>query len=449
MSIKRQADSMVSLLKKSVQGGLLHIFTGSALSNVIKAVPGLLMPIVLIPEAINQLGQIDNLMSYLLLIDGLGMSGVILRYCSIAESDGECKSYFRFSLRFGLIVYGILTAVIIPLLFVCPIYDSWENNTLLGALLCTAAFQFIYNCVQNFLRANRANKSYSRFSVLYAATMAFFPLLLAALFRLDFVFGGKHQFSGMIVGRYISYAICLAAAVMFLRRMPVMKARPERLMPDEKKNMFAYAFWAMLASLFSQIIPVNEQLFVNSLIRDRAAMAPAVYKFASILPSALQVGVTSVVVFIFPYFAKHFRDGKWVWSNYKKLTILLSAGMAFLTALMVVFTPQIIYVYKREFLQYPASVSIMRILCITFGINACLRMPAGNILAAIGEIRYNMLISAGSAVLHLGIGTLMVLRFGIYGAAYGMCIVYILSGAASFFYLRHYCRKLAQKNPPD
>ncbi|MBR5316755.1 MAG: polysaccharide biosynthesis C-terminal domain-containing protein, partial [Lachnospiraceae bacterium] len=81
----------------------------------------------------------------------------------------------------------------------------------------------------------------------------------------------------------------------------------------------------------------------------------------------------------------------------------------------------ILFIYGSE---YSNVVGLMRILLVAAFLNAGLRYPCANILAAMGKVKYNMAVSLMGVVLQIGINVVMIPRFGGVGAAITSCFVY-------------------------
>lgn len=429
MNLKLKLRSASRTAAAAVKNGFLHILFGNTLVKLISAVPGIFLNIILSKTVFGQFTYADAIVSYMLLISGFGISGGILRYCAIAENDGECNGYFQYGLKYGLTVNLFLGFVAFIVFHFVP-FQYKIYNTLVCALIFYPVLAFAFEAIQYYFRATRRNKIFSVTSVIFSLASAIFLLLFSWLFSL----------TGTVIARYLCFAVAITAALLFLRKLPAARVRAQKLTHPQKSGITKYSFWSMLANCFSQVIPLNEQNIVNQLLTDPIVSAD--YKFASILPQATTFISSSIMVFVFPYFAKHYRDGKWVLKNSLRLMAAMTAGISVFTAVCVIFTPQIIAVYNRKYMD---SVHIMRLMWIAFGIANCVRAPVGNILAAIGEIRFNFLNALFAAVIHLFIGYAAVKTFGIWGAAYGLLIVYGLSSISSFIYLIYYCKKLDRR----
>jgi O-antigen/teichoic acid export membrane protein len=210
---------------------------------------------------------------------------------------------------------------------------------------------------------------------------------------------------------------------------------------QEKNSCLKYAVNTLIASGFSTIMPYNENTVINHMV---SLDAMGDYTSAQVVPMSVQFIAMSIVVFVFPYFAKNYKDGVWIYKKTKRTVLLMSAAMFGIAAVGIALAPYIILVFGDEF-RTPDSIRLMRIFFVTFAINGAVRIPIGNILAAIGEVKFNVYNAIFSCTVHIAICWAMTSLYGINGAAYGLLIGYLISSAASLIYLRYYCKKLERQ----
>lgn len=87
-------------LRRATKEGFFHIFLGTVLVNVISALSTLLFPRIL-GDDYATFTNANNILTYLMLFNGCGLSYGILRYCSVFDDPGQKKSYFSFAIKFG------------------------------------------------------------------------------------------------------------------------------------------------------------------------------------------------------------------------------------------------------------------------------------------------------------------------------------------------------------
>ena len=75
----------------------------------------------------------------------------------------------------------------------------------------------------------------------------------------------------------------------------------------------------------------------------------------------------------------------------------------------------------------------MRVLLLAAVANAGLRFTTANILASIGEVRYNLFVSAIAIVMQVVVNLYMIPHYGILGPAITSICSYVFMGVTLFF----------------
>lgn len=440
MDLKRFFSGVRNYIGHGAKNGFFHIFAGNTLVKIISALSALLLPIAISKTQYGTFTLPDNYVQYVLLFNGLGIASAVLRYCTVFDKPEEKKAYFLFSIKFGVIFDLFLIAIGGVILYFLNLSGAYPVSRiemqLLVGLALTPIFAFVLDETMNFLRATRENKRYSKLSVTFTAFYAMLPLALAFLFKLN----------GIIPGRYLAYIITGILCVVMVRSVPAFKEKAVELKRSEKVGMIKYSVHNMLASSFSLIMPLVETSIVCKFVASDAQRGD--FRVASLMPQSVQYLTMSVIVFVFPYFAKHYRDGAWIYKNVKKLYYSLGAAMAVIIPLFFFLTPWLLRTFYHEYYN-PETVHVMRVFWVTFGINAAIRQPTGNLLAAIGEVRFNLINAVVSFVLQTALCWVLVANYQLYGAAYGLLAAYVLSSLVGFLYLRYYCKKLIRKRAAE
>ena len=423
--MKHYISKLCLAVKNLLSKGFFHIFIGNTLVKCVSLCSAILLPRILVPESIyGILGTVDNVHSYLILINGMGLSNSVLRYCAMKDTKEEKTAIFSFCLKFGLIADGLILLIFLPILFFSTLFSNGNYGIAKPYILVAClipVLTYIQEIAMLYMRANLMNKFYSKISVLYTLFYAGFQVLLAFVCSLN----------GVFIGRYIALSIIVVICFWFLYRNDVLSKDTTTISATEKKEIVLYGMGAMISNAFSLIMPYNETLVVNLVLQD--LNSTAYYKAASMIPSNLQFIATSVVVFIFPYFAKHTGDWKWV----QKKSLLVILGMfAIMLPIMIVgyfLSPDIVFFIYGE--NYFPAIEIMKPMWIAFGINAIVRIPLGNILAALGELKFNIILSVFISILHFILDFFFISNMGIGGAAYALMIAYFVSGLCSVLYI--------------
>lgn len=420
---------------KAAKNGFFHIVGGNTLVKIISFLSALLVVRLLGTVRMGIFSLPGGILSVVLIFSGLSMPTAALRYCSIADSDAEKRAYLRFSLRAGLGASAVLVAVaalVVAVLDRTGIFPLTSvQRQLTAALFPVPFFAFLFDLVQSFLRAEGDNKGYARLSVLFTGAFAVFQLLFVALF----------QVYGMVSGRYAAYVLALLAGFLLLRRRPALRTKPGTLTPGLRTDMVRYAAAATAATGLSLVMPQIEVLILNYFVHDMGQRG--LFSAASMVPQSVLFLAQAVMVFVFPYFARHYMDRAWVRRHTLKLMLGMSAGMGFLAALGMLLTPLIVKLVFGPAYEVPEENAMMRVFWAAFAVNSALKMPVGNILAALGEVRFNTFNAFLSTVLQTAICWFAVGHFKLAGAAWGLLAGYLLSSVIGIAYLLWYCRPAA------
>ena len=402
--------------------GFFAVFGGSILVKCISFCSVLLLPRILnSTDEYGILSIVDNVNSYLILANGLGLSNSILRFCVLKEKYEEKRAVFDFCLHWGMVINGailIIAAIIVS--FMDLSIAGLRPYLLFG--LAVPAVMYIFDCSSLFLRADMKNKEYARLSVIYTALYAGFQVFLA---------WGFHVY-GAIVGRYLSLVIAAAIGMLFIKkRSSLFNFKGVALSAADKKEIFSFAIGGLIANSFSIIMPMNEQMVVTVLLADETQTA--FYKAASLVPTNLQFIANAIVIFVYPYFTKHSEDFGWV-KNKAKLTFLALAGIIVPIALVLsCMSPLLINIIFGK--DYLPALGLIRMMWIAFSINSVLRMPLGSILGAIGKVKFNAINAGVTAACHLIMDYFFISFYGISGAAMALTIAYLGSGLVDVIYI--------------
>ena len=411
-----------TLLKSVTKKGFFEIIVGNTLVKAIAALSGLFVPRLLSTYDYGLLAFVDTVITYILLANGLGLIVAILRYCSLHDDPQKKKAIYCFALKWGVIFDAVLITVSIPLILSLPLpFEEARVYLLFAAGLPMVTL--IFESFSIYLRANFENKRFAKLSVIFTVFSAGLQILLAWGFKVY----------GALSARYIAYIIASGVGFwMVCKATGFLKTEKSPLDKNEKKDMVKYAIGAMFAAAFSIIMPLNEQFMISLLLKNEEISG--LYRAATLLPANLQFITMSVVVFIFPYFARHSNDGQWIWKRFLQMTAGLAVVMGSFICICLLFTPQITQIVFGE--EYMGAVGTMRLMWVTFGINAVFRMPSVNLLAAIGMVKFSTINSIVSAIVHIILDYFFITRYGFAGAAMALTVAYGLSSVINFVYLK-------------
>lgn len=421
----------IKALKKSLLSkGFFHIIISSSLVKIVSFISAMFLPRFLSKGDYGLLTYVDNIRSYILLINAIGISNSTLKYCARDEDDQNKKGYFIASLIIG-IVFDLMLIIASIIGFITIPFPFAGAKILLISTSFLPLFAFLFEDMQLLLRACLENKKYSILSFTYSTIMVILQISMAFLWQLN----------GVVIARYISLIISSFLAWVFIKNIKIIKSK--LIMPDRNQifQMIKFGIVMLMANATSLVMQLNETFIIGQILKDETALAD--YRVASYILTISLFLLQSVVIFIFPYFVKHADDKLWIWSKFKKIFILNAIIMIPIHIVLFVFSKLFIVIIFG--VNYINAVPLMQMLLIASLGQAIFRGLTGNVLAAIGEEKYNLKINIFFTILHTIIDIVAIKFFGLNGAAVALTAVYFISGFVMIYHLKKVCKNKNNK----
>lgn len=402
-----------ALVASAANKGFFHIVLSSTLVRVVGFLSTIFLPRILSKSDYGLLSYVDGIRGYILIVNGLGISNTVLRFCVANRPDGSRKGTFCFSLIFGLLVDVVLVVGSV----VAYINISFPYREAKLWLLCMAllpALNFVFDDLQILLRAALDNKRYSILSFTYSALTVFLQILLAL----------RCQLVGVVVARHISLLLSVGMAVFFISKLPLLHEKivwPDR---RERKKLVIYGLTLLVANASLQLMSSNETLFIGWFVSDVNALAD--YRVASYILQVTLFVVQAEAIFVTPYFALHSRDIPWMQKKYKQLFWMNAAGMLALHGILFVLAKFAVLIVFGE--QYLNAVPLMRIQLVSSLFQSVLRVLPANILATIGQEKYSLKVNFLVLCVHTLVVGVGAWKLGITGVVMGNAFVYLIAG---------------------
>ena len=421
-------------LQKMYETGALHITVGTFATKFVAFFGSIFVVRLLTKNDYGLLGYVENLYSYAFVFAGFGLSNGLLRYLVINEDNREKKNIHDYILKRSLFIDICIAIVVCIIPFIFKIPENYSTAIyLIPIVALLLPFQDILNEELYSIRAFFKNKLY--------AYLAFGSSVLLIIGRIvGAIICGT---SGVLWSRVIINAAFTLLLILFVTKklFPTDPVKP--IEKEKKKEINAYSFQYMITNGFWALFMLNDTFLLGTLMNDPVALAD--YKVAYVLPGNISIFATAIGVFVGPLFTKNEKDNEWVKRNFKKvygLGVLVVAGA---TAIIAVFAKPLISLMFGE--QYLNVVGLMRVLLLAAFFNSGLRYTTANILAAMGEIKYNMIISGIGIVVQIVLDLLFIPRFGAMAVALSNCVVFLLMALALLytFYKKYYMSKANAK----
>ncbi len=423
-------DKLWEGIKTLHKRGFFHIIAGSTLAKIAGFVSVFFLPRFLSKADYGLLTYVENIRNYVMLFNGIGITNATLRFCAQQGSDEEKKGYFVAPLKIGIFADVFLIVLTTAAFLVIPFpYEGARFQLVISS--CLPIFYFLFTDIQLLLRATFQNQRYSVYNFTYSFLLMIFQIVFAVLWGV----------TGVMIGKYLSMALCVLMGYLLIRDLPMMKVKAIKLDWHEIKTIIRFGIVMLTASATSTVMSYNETFIVGQLLKDEELLAE--YRVAANILSISLFLLEALLVFILPYFIQHIKDKQWIWENYKKLFVINGTVMTLFHLGLFIFAKLYLFIFAGP--EYMGAVSLVRMFLVASWIQAVFRGISGNILAVTGEEKFNLKINIVFVVVHAVIDIAAVSLLGIYGAAIALIVVYFLSGLIMNIHLRNICKNRLER----
>lgn len=292
--------------------------------------------------------------------------------------------------------------------------------------MCLMAIAFlpgvmlVHEMQGTYLRTELRNKEYAVSNTFTTVSVFVLSCVLSWLFSVK----------GLIAAKYIAFILAIIfTAWRFKVYYPI--KNQVHLERDTIKAFWGISGISMLNNGLSRLMYLLDIFVLGIVLPDSTLIAS--YQVATNIPTALAFIPAAIVIYIYPYFAKHKEDKKWVLKKYTQVTIALGFGCFVIAVVMVVFAPWIIRLVFGE--AYLDAVPAFRILSVSFAVSSPFRTLAGNILVTQRRLKFNLFVAILSSAFNTVLNVLFIQEAGAVGAAYATLITAIISSILNVWYL--------------
>lgn len=418
-----------NLIQFLIKNGFLHIFSASVINKIIQFCSSVILIRFFPKEQYGQYSYAGNILSFFLLVEGLGVCSGLLQYASENRSGERKLGVVKLSLRYGVLFDAFLGAAIFifSLIFILPIAGSVE---ILRWMFLIPLFTLFFNIVETYLRATLRNFQYSALSVLNTA-----------LFLVCSVIGVIcYGVLGVIIGRYVAYIISDIIAFLVMKKDFLALKYIELPEITFRREFLKYSIICMLANSISGLLYLIDTFLVGLIIKESSVVAA--YKTATIIPFALNFIPISVMTFVYPYFAKINTDKEKIKKYYKMLISYMAIINSIISIFLFVSAP---FIIKTVFgASYSDSILPFRVLAIGYFFAGTFRIPTGNLIGAIKKVKVSLYESIICGALNIILDVLFITWWGSIGAAISTSSIYVVSGLIVNGYMIYYLNKKGQ-----
>ena len=401
-----------------IKTGLAHIVSSSVVNKVISFAGGIILVRLISKDAYGVYSYANNLLGFFMIVSGLGATAAVLQLCSEVKNIGDRVKFYKFGCVFGLSFNTVLGVIVLggSLFINLPINGA---NYYLALMCFLPLVHLLSDLLIMYLRTELKNKEYAWSNMI--CTFIHFICII--------IFSYLFQATGLIFAQYISYLLS-SVLIIFLFNVPFSLEKPN-ISKSDLNVFFSISGISVINNGLSKLMYLLD-IFVLGLVMPNDSII-ASYKVATHIPTALSFVPASIVVYIYPYFARNKDNKKWVIQTFKKIIQYLGLFNAIVVIGLCIIAPKLISFVFGE--QYLDAVPVFRVLCISYFFSGTFRSISGNLLVTQRKLKFNLFVSFVSGVLNLILNYYLIKTFGPIGAAWSTLITAIFCAIVSTTYL--------------
>lgn len=400
-----------------IKNGIPHIVGSSVINYGLSFLLNIVIVRFMSQNDFGNFSYAYNIVSFVLIFSGFGIDAGILQFCSETAEDRRERLWFGY-------IYG--TVINVALALILFIYSIIGRMALPGSreILCLFSlwpvvfFTYTYFCIG--LRATKKNQDFARVTNLNSFIRTLSGISLTVSFGV----------SGYVYSFYLA-AIAASLYIIYKYRK---KLRGifclTKFEIGKHIELMKYSLICMANNGLSQLLLIIDVQLIGSLMNSPEDVA--IYKASTQIPNNMFFITSSVMVAVYPYFARMKDHKEWI----KKYTKILIAGLSAINLpiglLMIFASHEIISVIYGA--DYLTAVPIFQALGLSYIFSTVMRIPFGNILSMMRKVKINFWNSLISGIVNIILDIIFIKRIGPLGAAYATLGVVIVSSLISIIF---------------
>jgi len=415
-NIRKGLTSLLSQLRTT---GFFHVFGSSIINRIIGFVVVFFIVRILSPEDYGVYTYAFSILSVLLLINGLGVATGILQLCSEKEPGSfQSISLFKYSYRIGIQADCVFAIVLLISTFVIS-FPLQGANALVRLISFLPLVMLAFELIQIWYRSQGANREYAR------------NITLNSVFLCLFVLGGALLFSsvGAFIGYYLAYLFSALIAFVGMRKTIRLKTQPPS--PVEKRTLLKISLASAVTDGTSALLYQIDVIIIGALVTSSLAVAG--YRVATLIPVALLFVPSTIMVYLFPYFARNRLDKKWCLRRYLQVTAIVASFSVLITIILILVSKPLISLVFGE--AYESVSGVFSVLMISYAFNGGFRIVTGNIICSQRKYLANLCFAVVTVLLFTCLCFILIPLYGIEGAAWSSLATMIITAIMSNVYL--------------
>lgn len=413
----------MEIIKQKVQTllktGFFHVFGSNVINKIIGFMSSIVLVRILSKTEYGAFTYAWNIYCIIALFNGMGVDSGTLQLASEHSGDKKyAKQISDYGTRVGLVFNVGLSIVTLCIGIFAPLAINGA-----GVLICSTFampfFQFLFNMYCTYLRSQKMNQAYSQMTVVNTVILFLASALCAVLFRE----------MGLIIGHYAAYIVaCLMGTIYYHIHL---LCHESGNLGEDKKVLLKISLISMMNNGLSQLMYLIDVFVIGIVAPEETILAS--YKVATMIPTALAFIPTSLIVYVYPYFAEHKDDGKWCLNRYKQILLGLGGVNALISLCLWLFAPVIVKILYGS--QYLDSVPVFRVLALSYFFSGTFRTISGNLLVTQRKLKFNLFVAVLSSLVNIAADYYFIQWWGSMGAAYATVLVIMITSIMSTTYL--------------
>jgi len=403
----------------------------NVISNFLKFVISALIPIFMTPFLIHRLGEshygiwiiAGSVIGYYGLLD-LGVASSVIRYVSkySATGDKDNLNHFVNTVLFLFISLGIFSLIIsfVLYLFAANIFNMSEKDTeLFSKLILLFGINFAISFPARIF--NNILQAIQRYDIANIIDISCF--IAQTCMIIYFISRGGGLIALGMITLLMSLINGLFSFFMALRMEPMLKIDLRYAQKSKLRTVFGYSVFAFIWGVAEQFRFQTNYLVIGAFLSTSAV---TYYSISARLLAYYQDMVSVFTTITKPMFSSVESQNR-----FDKIRDLFLKGTRY-CSLLAIFIGISLILYGKPFIKiwlgdgYESSYYAMLILIAPYIIN----LSQGISITAVYGIekhKFLSIVTLGEGLINLGIGLLLVKRYGIYGIAIGTAIPMLIA----------------------
>lgn len=409
--------------------GFFHIFGSSVINKIIQFCSGIFIVRILSKTDFGIFTYSQNLISFFLLMNGFGILNGLLQFGTKNITTNEKNTILKHSIKV-CIFSNILITLSIILYSQFGTFKLSEAKNVFLFMSFYPVTNILVELIQIKNRIDLENKKMALNTNINTALNLLFMIILGKIYGVY----------GVIVGKYMANIATVIYSFSSIKEVIISWSEIKELRNEEKNKILKFSGISMLNNGISQLLYIIDVFLIGIILGNTDVIAS--YKTATLIPFALNFIPLSIMTYMYPYFSKNFEDLEYLSKKYLSLVKWMILLNILIALFLLVFSKYIVLIVFGE--QYLESMRVFQILAIGYFFAASFRIPAGNLLAAIGAINFNFYTTIFCGVLNIVLDIYFIKIYGSIGAAFATLIIFIISGIMGncFIYSRIYRIKI-------